>query len=145
MGKITKSHPFQCILHKCQMTSMCFDKQYATFNVNKIHISRNYILFSFKNTQTIHISEKITSQKNPKTNKKTTFSRNYFPIWSTKWEGNSSLWPCMLCVQYGWSCGMPTGFSQSGFLIVSPQYDPIRSSDGCKFSMRYSQWRDCYL
>ena len=33
-----------------------------------------------------------------------------------------------------------------GFLDkVSPQYDPIRSSDGCKFGMRYFEWRDCYL
>ena len=28
---------------------------------------------------------------------------------------------------------------------VSPQYDPIRSSDGCNVGMRYSQWRYCYL
>jgi hypothetical protein len=36
---------------------------------------------------------------------------------------------------------VPIRFSQSGFLRVSPQYDPIRSSDESVFSRRYSQWR----
>ena len=76
--KITKSHPFQWILHKCQMTSMCSNGQYAAFSVNKMHISKIYTLFPIKCNQTTHNSNKITSQK--KYNKKTTFSRKYFPI-----------------------------------------------------------------
>ena len=77
-GKITKSHPFQWILHKCQMISMCSKGQYAAFSVNKMHISKTYILFPIKCTQTTHNSNMITRQK--KYNKKTTFSRKYFPI-----------------------------------------------------------------
>ena len=38
------------------------DGQYAAFNVNKMHISKNNILFTIKSTQTTHNS-KITSQK----------------------------------------------------------------------------------
>ena len=60
------------------MTSMCSNGQYAAFSVNKIHISKNYILFPIKSTPATHNSMKITSQK--KYNKKTTFSRKYFPI-----------------------------------------------------------------
>ena len=59
------------------MTSMCSNGQYAAF-INKMHISKNYTLFPIKCTQTTHNSNKITSQK--KYNKKTTFSRKYFPI-----------------------------------------------------------------
>ena len=76
--KTTKSHPFQCILNKCQMTSMCSDGH------------KNYILFPIKNTQTTQNSKKITRQTKRKKkkkkpthtpqNKKTTFSRKYFPI-----------------------------------------------------------------
>ena len=57
---------------------MCSNGQYAAFSVNKMHISKNYILFPIKSTPTIHNSNKITSQN--KYNKKTTFSRKYFPI-----------------------------------------------------------------
>ena len=60
------------------MTSMCSNGQYAAFSVNKMHISKNYILFPIKNIPTTHNSKKITCQK--KYNKKTTFSRKYFPI-----------------------------------------------------------------
>ena len=73
--KTPTSHPLQCILHKCQMISMCSDGQYAAFNVN---IPKHYIHFPIKSTQTTHNSKKITSQK--LNNKKTTFSQilHYF-------------------------------------------------------------------
>ena len=61
------------------MISMCSDGKYAAFSVNKMHISKSYILFPIKCTQTSHNSNKITSQKK-KYNNKTTFSRKYFPI-----------------------------------------------------------------
>ena len=69
--EITKSHPFQWILHKCHLTSTCSNGQYAAFSVNKMHISKIYILFPIKCTQTTHNSNKITSQN--KYNNKTTF------------------------------------------------------------------------
>ena len=73
------------------MTSMCSNGQYAAFSVNKMHISKNYIHFPIKSTPTAHNSKKITSQK--KYNKKLRFSVNTSLFWSTKWKGNSSLWP----------------------------------------------------
>ena len=91
--KITKSHPFQCILHKCSMTSTCSNSQYAEFNVNKMNISKNYILFPIKSTSTIPNSKKITSKKNKKKTKKLLFCVNTSLFWSTKRKDNSSLWP----------------------------------------------------
>ena len=86
----------------CSQHSMCSDGQYAAFNVNKIHISKTYILFPIKNIQTTHYSNKITSQK-IKIARKLLFRVN------TKWEDNSSLWPAMGCGPYligpcGWKC-----------------------------------------
>ena len=92
MEKITKSHPFQWILHKCHLTSMCSSGQYAAFSVKKMHISKNYILFPVKCTQTTHNSNKITSQKKNIT-WKLLFCVNTSLFWSTQWKGNSSLWP----------------------------------------------------
>ena len=63
----------------------------AAFNVNKMHISKNYILSPIKSIQTTHNSKKITSQKN--ITRKLLFRVNTFLFCSTKWEGNSSLWP----------------------------------------------------
>ena len=88
-SKHTKGRPLLTVLlfsqSACkQITSMCPDRQYAVFNVNKMHISKNYILFPIKNTQITHNSKKITSQKKYK--KKTTFSGKYFPIFVNEME-----------------------------------------------------------
>ena len=61
--KIIKSHPFQWILHKCHLTSMCSNGQYAAFSVNKMHISKNYILFPIKCTQTTQFKQDHQPEK----------------------------------------------------------------------------------
>ena len=83
-----------------QITSMCPDGHYAAFNVNKIHISKNYILFPIKNTQITHNSKISPAKKNIR--RKLLFRVNTSLFWSTKWKGNSSLWPNWLDLFYIW-------------------------------------------
>ena len=64
------------------MTPMCFVGQCAAFNVNKMHISKNYIIFPIKNTQTTYYSKKITSQKKYNNNKKTHFFAEIHPYFA---------------------------------------------------------------
>ena len=61
------------------MTSVCRDGQYAAFNVNNMHICKNYILFPIKSNQT---NTQFKEDHQPKKSKrrKLLFSRKYFLI-----------------------------------------------------------------
>ena len=70
---------------------MCSNGQYAAFSVNKMHISKHYVTSSSLLNAPKQHTIQTRSPARKKYNKKTTFSRKYFPILLN--QGTSSLWP----------------------------------------------------
>ena len=83
-----------------QITSMCPDRQYAVFNETKCTYPKTTSSSLLKALKQHTIQRKSPAKKNIR--RKLLFRVNTSLFWSTKWKGNSSLWPIWLELFYIW-------------------------------------------